>query len=280
MAYCKKLYIDIGGTYLRSELHGGSTLLKEKLDSRTNDLVEYIEATLQIHPDICFIGISFAGQVHRGVIVSAPNIKVSVGKIKEYFESRFSLRLEIDNDLNCAARAEAAQLNSRYVAVLYIGTGTGSALIVDGKLLQGAWNQACEIGHIPYRSAPFSCGCGKINCLELWASGSGLEKWMQYYEIPGSPSFELLSMSSKGIEIREQFEEAFVHAAAILVTIGNPEVLVLGGGVVAHNPHLLPLLRQRLSDYAFGAALNNLQIEQSQLQEPGINGAKLLEELF
>ncbi len=280
MAYSKKLYIDIGGTYLRSEIHGGSILLKEKLDSRTNDLVEHIEATLQIHPEICFIGISFAGQVHRGVIVSAPNIKVSVGSIKEHFESRFPLRLEIDNDLNCAARAEAARLNSRYVAVLYIGTGTGSALIMDGKLLQGAWNQACEIGHIPYRSAPFSCGCGKTNCIELWASGSGLEKWMQHYQIPGSPSFELLDMSPKGIEIREQFEEAFVHAAATLVTLGNPEILVVGGGVVAHNPHLLPLLSQRLPDYAFGASLNNLQIEQSQLQEPGIDGAKLLEEIF
>jgi glucokinase len=277
MTSSKKLYIDIGGTHLRSEIHGGASVHRETRSSRSSDLVGYIDDTLQVYSDIDFVGISYAGQVDGGVIISAPNIKVSLGPIKDYFESRYGVRLEIDNDLNCAAMAEAAALNSNNVAVLYIGTGTGGALIANGELLRGANNQACEIGHIPHAKAPFRCGCGKDNCLELFASGSALEKWMEYHAIQGKPSFELLGKSPEGREIKARFEEAFVHAAATLVTLGNPEILVVGGGVVAHNPHLLPLLTRQLPQYAFAASLNGLQIVQSQLREPGITGAKLLE---
>ncbi len=273
----KKLYIDIGGTHLRSELHDGVNILEDICSSRKNDLIVYIESMLQEHPDTCFIGISYAGQVNQGVILSAPNINVTVKPIKEHFESRYDLRLEIDNDLNCAAMAEAETLNSQSVAVLYIGTGTGSAVINKGELIRGSQNQAFEIGHIPYRPAPFTCGCGKNNCLELYVSGSGLERWMRYHHIDGAPSFELLEHSVAGKAIKLQFEEALFFAAATLVTVANPEILVLGGGVISHNGYLTDLLRIRLPEFAFAPSLSKLQIVQSSLKKPGIMGAKLLE---
>ena len=273
----KKLYIDIGGTHLRSELHDGVNILEDIRSSRKNDLIVYIESILQDHPETGFIGISYAGQVDQGVILSAPNINVTVKGIKEHFESRYDLRLEIDNDLNCAAIAEAEALNSQSIAVLYIGTGTGGAVIDKGTLIRGSQNQAFEIGHIPYRPAPFTCGCGKSNCLELYVSGSGLERWMRYHHIDGAPSFELLEQSEAGRAVKLQFEEALFYAAATLVTVANPEMLVLGGGVINHNDYLIDLLKVRLPEFAFPPSLPKLQIVQSTLQQPGIAGAKLLE---
>ncbi len=273
----KKLCIDIGGTQLRSELHDGEIILEDVRSSKMYDLVDYIESLLREHPEIGFIGISYAGQVHDGIILSAPNIKVSTRNIKEHFESRYDLRLEIDNDLNCAIMAEADFCNCKNIAALYIGTGTGSAVVDHGKLIRGAGNQAFEIGHIPHRQTPFTCGCGKNNCLELYASGSGLERWMRYHHIEGDLSFPLLERSEAGREIKKQFEEALFFAAATLVTLSNPEILVLGGGVVNHNDYLVTLLQTRLPEFAFAPSMRNLQIVQSSLQQPGIAGARLLE---
>ncbi len=273
----KKLFIDIGGTQLRSELHDGVNIREDVQSSRDNDLIVYIDSLLKSNPEIRFVGISYAGQVHNGVILSAPNIKVSTKNIKKYFESRYDLRLEIDNDLNCAVMAEANFFNSQSVAALYIGTGTGSAVIDKGELFRGARNQAFEIGHIPYRPAPFTCGCGKNNCLELYVSGSGLERWMRYHHIAGDPSFALLEQSEAGKAVKLQFEEALFFAAATLVTLVNPEILVLGGGVISHNDYLIDRLKTQLPEFAFAPSLRNLQIMQSSLQQPGIDGAKLLE---
>ncbi len=273
----KKLFIDIGGTQLRSELHDGKSVREDTRSSRKYDLVDYIELLLKEHPEIAFIGISYAGQVHNGVILSAPNIKVSTKSIKKYFESSHDLHLEIDNDLNCAVMAEADFFNCRNIAALYIGTGTGSSVIDHGKLIRGTENQAFEIGHIPHRLTPFTCGCGKNNCLELYASGSGLERWMQHHHIDGALSFPLLEQSEAGRKIKVQFEEALVFAASTLVTLANPEILVLGGGVVKHNDYLVTLLKTRLPEFAFSPSLRNLKIVQSTLQQPGIDGARLLE---
>ena len=86
-----KLFIDIGGTHLRSEIHGLKDIIYEKLSSSDHDLIHFIEKSLTTYPNIRFIGISYAGQVYNGEILSAPNITVSEMKIKVYFESSILL---------------------------------------------------------------------------------------------------------------------------------------------------------------------------------------------
>ena len=122
-----KLFIDVGGTNLRSELHTSSEIISQKVSSQERELVKYIEHLLVLYPLISFIGISFAGQIFEGEILSAPNLHVSEPKIKEYFESRYNLRLEIENDLKCAVVAEAEFIKSDSIVALYVGTGIGSA---------------------------------------------------------------------------------------------------------------------------------------------------------
>lgn len=276
----KKLFIDIGGTHLRSLLVSGSDLQSEIISSRTQGLMGYLDQTIAAHPDIGFIGISYAGQVQEGVILSAPNIPVDERTIQETVLSRYGIPLKIDNDLNCAVIAEAAYWKSPNVTALYVGTGIGAASIDGGRLVRGSRNLSNEIGHIPYKTAPFACGCGRTNCIELFASGSGMGKWLSHYGITHSADLQTFKTSNVESErqIVQAFETALLHAAGTLVTMANPEILVLGGGIIADNPYLIDLLKEHLKEYALKPSVDSLRIEKSVLENGPLEGAKLLEE--
>ncbi|MFY9143140.1 ROK family protein [Sulfuricurvum sp.] len=276
----KTLTIDIGGTYLRSELHSGSEIFSQTIRSDAQGLLSFIEEQMAAHPDIGFIGISYAGQVYEGEILSAPNISIDEHRLKAVVESRYDVTLAIDNDLNCAIMAEAQHWGTETLCALYVGTGIGSAVIDGGRLIRGSGNLSFEIGHIPYRHAPFVCGCGRSNCIELFASGSGIAKWCTRLKIDEDPFLERLKHSSdtNAQMIVKEFETALLSAAGTLVTLGNPALLVLGGGIIRENPYLLKLLRERLGEFALRPSLQNLRIEISVLDNASMDGAKLLQE--
>lgn len=278
----RKLYIDIGGTHLRSQITEGSTTLEASRSSRETGLLGYIDETVQRYPDIGFIGIAYAGQVHGGRILSAPNIDVDEPRLREVVRTRYGIALEIDNDLNCAVMAEARHYGATSVAALYVGTGLGAAVIDGGRLVRGGRNLAFEIGHIPYRDAPFACGCGRSNCVELYASGSGMAKWLRHCGDEAAPQLRGLRASPEAEkrQIAEGFDAALLHAAGTLVTLANPELLVLGGGIVGENPELVAWLEAALKRAALNTALEGLRIEASTLKNAPIEGAKLLEERY
>jgi glucokinase len=275
-----KLYMDVGGTKIRCELHSSDTIVHENFASADHLLYDLIVSLLERYPDILFIGIAYAGLIHHGRIISAPNIEVGVYDIKQKVEERFGIRVEIENDVNCAVLAEAYDQTSSNIVALYVGTGLGCGVISDGQLLHGHGSLAAEIGHIPYRHTPFHCGCGKDNCIELYASGSGMLKWKQYHHMEGQPDLLQLRHSAKDIErdIAKMFEEALLTAAGTLVTLFNPEILVLGGGIVSANPDLVEMIAGQIESYALPEAAKKLTVIQTRLKDAPLEGAKYLEE--
>ncbi len=252
-----RLALDIGGTYLRWEVVG-SVAGKEKID--TIDLQTFI-ATLIEKYQIQALAASIAGQVYDNRVLSAPNI----AHLPDF--EAFDIPYILENDLKCAALAEAKFFECDYLVALYSGTGLGSGAIENGKIVRGWHNLATEIGHIPYKEAPFRCGCGKDNCLELFASGSAIEKWAHYWQIEPSLQEE---------RIKKMVQNALAHAAAVLITLCNPKILVLGGGVVEHNPFLVDAVRQKLPKLAPAFAYNETQITLTQLENASLEGAKIL----
>lgn len=275
----KKLFIDIGGTHMRSEIVSEEDTAGDMVSSQEVGLLSYIDKQVKLHPDISFIGISYAGQVNNGVITASPNINIDEYEIASVVKSRYGIPLVIDNDLNCAVRAESAYWQSDNIAALFVGTGIGAAVIDHGVLVKGSRNMAYEIGHIPYQEAPFLCGCGRSNCIELFASGSGMGKWLKHCGSNHDPDLNRLKNSDIEEErlIASRFEEAFLHAAGVLVTLANPEILVLGGGVIEQNPYLGTLLEEKLKRYALSASLEGLRVEMSVLKNAPLEGSKLLE---
>jgi len=275
-----KLYMDVGATTIRCELYRDDSSIHESFVSHDHELYDLLVSLLKRYPDIRFIGIAYAGLIHHGCIISAPNIDVKVHDIKQKIEQDFHVRVEIENDVNCAVLAEAHDQDSRDIVALYVGTGLGCGVISAGRLLHGYKSLAAEIGHIPYKSTPFHCGCGKNNCIELYASGSGMQKWKQYHEIKGHPDLLQLRQSDKETErnIANMFEEALLSAAGTVLTLFNPEKLVLGGGIISANPYLTKMLREQIRDYALPEAAKRVSIVQTRLEDAPLEGAKYLEE--
>jgi glucokinase len=271
-----RLAIDIGGTWLRYELVGEEEVCG-KVPSKETPLAAFIESFVSQHPGIDAIAVSYAGQVHEGTILSAPNIEVDEPDLQSWAEAVLGLPLRLENDLNCAALAESVYWGERDLAALYSGTGLGAGIVEKGEICHGFRSLAGEIGHVPFREAPFACGCGKRNCLELYASGSGLAKWAERLGCPDT-TLEGLRLSPKAAcrQVAADFETALLHAAATLVTLCNPKVLVLGGGVVAHNPGLADMVEKRLGQYALKASLEGLKVARSRIENASLEGAKLL----
>ncbi len=278
-----KLLVDIGGTNLRYVIKNDKEILSSNsMSSEGLSLYEFLVSTLSKNKKITFVGISFAGQVDNNVIMSAPNIEIQNRDIKKQIESEFDVRVEIDNDLKTALLAEMDMVgDDKSLTLLYMGTGLGSASSQNGTVIRGASNFAGEIGHIPFQNAPFQCGCGKYDCVELFASGSGLIKWIEHYQIPvDEPTLEALEEinSAQAREVVKNFHNALLHAASTLVTVLNPQFLVLGGGVFEKNPSLVGFLKERLENICFKPALKNLQIKLSNFDNANLIGAELLEQ--
>ncbi len=252
-----KLALDIGGTYFRWEIIG---VAKGKEPTQKIDIQDFLSQLIERYK-VRALGISFAGQVHRSRILSAPNVHTS------FDPASFGIPYIIENDLNCAVLAEARYWQSTHIAALYSGTGLGSGIIDEGRLVRGFRNLAGEIGHIPYRQAPFRCGCGKDNCIELYASGGGIHKWARYLGVEAV---------LKEPKIKKLYLEALATAAATIFTLCNPKFLILGGGVVQANPDVLQWLKENLSRYAPSFALEGCEIRQSELSDASLEGAKIL----
>jgi len=267
------LYIDIGGTWLRWEYKEKSG----KIHSKSIGLVEFIEEFLQNHKDIKSVLVSFAGQVSDGAILSSPNITVEISHIKEYFESRYKIVFKIDNDLNCALLEEVRYINSSDTVLFFVGTGVGCSIYENGHIFRGKNNLAGEIGHIPFKKAPFKCGCGKDNCLELFCGGEGLKKWCEYYGLKEMSLLELRnSKTNEAKKIYKNFQEAILFGIGTLVTLTNPQVLILGGGVLESNPYILDIIEKKIYRYALKESCKGLRIVMSEIENPSLKGAKLL----
>lgn len=139
-------------------------------------------------------------------------------------------------------------------------------------------NLAGEIGHIPYKTVPFKCGCEKDNCLELYASGSGIQKWIKYFGLKEESNLQQLKSSKNpdAMKIAESYTEALIYAAATMVTMMNPKILVLGGGVIEQNPDLVETVCKRICDYALLASCEGLIMEKSRIENAPLEGAKIL----
>lgn len=275
------LGIDIGGTYLRYELReNGKRVEKASLKSTQTGLCSFLEMILKKEKKIATVFISYAGQVKDGTILASPNIKIDKHDIKVYIEAKYKIKLFIENDVNCAVLAEAKAHRAKDICAVYVGTGLGLGVVSSSVLIKGSDSIATELGHIPCKKTPFTCNCGKQNCIELFCSGSGLLRWKEYYKLNTELRLEELGQSTndKAQKIYHAFVEALLYALGTTITLFNPDVLVLGGGLIMNNRYLHEIIEQKIHEYALPLALKNIQITLSQLEDAALEGAFLLKD--
>lgn len=298
---------DIGGSTLRAglvEVDGGSYELaaieKTQLvagDKAPDCLLESIRASVQRlsggHPGLP-VGLGICAQLaDKGETVeNSPNLgwrDVPIGPlIRALLPNR---QIAILNDLNAIVLGEhafGAAKGCDDVVAVYPGTGIGGGAIVAGALLEGAQGFAGEIGHIKL-GGTVSCGCGGIGCLETIAGGhyietrvlrdldSGAAQESDFHATPVRPNVVDTAFAKEctyAVNLWEEVSDALGLACATLVSFLNPEMVLMGGGVLERCPELFALLQHKIRERSAGVCGNGLRIELGTLGwEAGIVGA-------
>ena len=205
--------------------------------------------------DIGAVGIASPGPLdsERGVILETPNLGFRDFPLCERLGAELSVPVRLENDVNAGTYGEflaGAARGCRHVVGIFPGTGIGGGLILDGRLYRGAGGNAGEIGHVIIQTDGPLCGCGHYGCVEALASRTALAKDVAAMAgsgslaSPGRASTDIKKYKSgtlaKAIERGEEgVRRAVLRSARFLgvamancVNILNPEVIVLGGGLV------------------------------------------------
>jgi glucokinase len=195
---------------------------------------------------------------------------------------RFGLPTFVDNDVNALALAEWAfgiARGARSLVVLAAGTGFGSGVVLDGRLVRGAIGFAGEFGHVPVKFDGPPCWCGGRGCGALYASGRGIAEAARA-RVASQPGAMLLARAQGDITtittpmvfsaaaegdplaaaVVEEACRALGAVLGVIVNGLNPEVVVITGGVAAA---FLPLEKEILSsaaEYAFARALAGTRV--------------------
>ncbi len=236
----------------------------------------------------------------RGVAVQAVNLPLADLHFGEIMSERLGLPVEVDNDANCAVWAEAragAAKGSPDVALLTIGTGIGGGLVLGGRLYRGWGGAGAELGHmvVDIDGPPCQGNCPNWGCLEAVASGTALvrEAALRVAREPDTPLGRFLEEGRPltGPLVTElAFDGDPVAAAAVrvvgerlgvgianLVNIFNPEVVVIGGGVIAAGELLLEPAREVMRRRALSPAKEMVRVVATSFgAESGMIGAALL----
>jgi glucokinase len=235
-------------------------------------------------------GVAVAAHVHAhtGVLVSSPNLAFREVELRSYFERAWGLPLVVENDVNAAAYGEyvVASGPREPLLAVYVGTGVGGGLVVDGRLFRGADGFAAEIGHVPVvAEGGEPCGCGRRGCLEAYAGGAAIVRRAAARLRPGREPLASVDDVARAAAAGEAACRAVLEEAAAALGLGlavavnlyNPGTLVLGGGVARGWPEIIPRAPARMRAAALPAALAELVTAPAQLgPRAGVVGAAAL----
>jgi glucokinase len=249
---------------------------KERSTGQTEDelvemLVREITDARRARPAIVAAGLGIPATIdrRRGVAIASVNLPIADAPIRDLVAERTGLPVFVDNDANVAALAEnlyGAAKGTRYAVMVTVGTGIGGGLIIDGEVYRGSIGAAAELGHtVVELDGPRCQGyCPGRGCIEALASGTALGREGRK-AAERAPDSALGLRAAEGAEVdgRAVTEDALAGdqtAIAVVATIGrrlgaaltsfanifNPEVIVVGGGVIAAGELLLGPAREEV----------------------------------
>ncbi|MBR1616730.1 ROK family protein [bacterium] len=310
-----RIGVDIGGTNIKIALvdfegkiiYSSTTPTMAELgyEAGVNNIKtaikDLISQTGESEKTIEAIGFGLPGQIDyvTGIVKNLPNIPGWVNiPLAKIIEDEFKIPTKLDNDVRCAALGElnfGAGKGAQNLVCITVGTGIGSGIVLNGKLVRGASNAAGEIGHIKMtlEKGPL-CGCGDWGCLEAYASGPAIVSMAKEY-ISGGKSAKYLEMTQNGIITPYIVAQAALQGDAVsiqifnqigkiiglglvsVINLLNPEKVIIGGGVADAGDILLEPIRRTIKDRAMPIQASTVQIVPAQLANTaGVIGASLL----
>lgn len=239
------------------------------------------------------VGIGIPGLPNEDGTLFTANVPAAMGQpLPRDLSTLIGREVKVDNDANCFALSEAWDDEFRHyptVLGMILGTGVGGGLIVDGKVLSGRNYIAGEFGHfrLPVdalevlgRDIPrVACGCGHEGCIENYISGRGFEWMYSHFYQHHLPAPQIIAHYQAG-EPRamahvDRFLEVLAICLANLLTIVDPHLLVIGGGL-SNFDAIYQALPQRLPAHLLRVA-KLPRIEKARYGDAGgVRGAAFL----
>ncbi|MFF5071100.1 ROK family glucokinase [Micromonospora olivasterospora] len=275
--------VDVGGTKVAGGVvdDTGTVLAQTRRDTPADDVAKTRDVIIDVVTELATgrqveaVGIGAAGWIDasRSTVLFAPNLAWRDEPLRAYVGNATGLPVIVENDGNVAAWAEfrygAARDADDSMVMFTIGTGVGGGIVLGGELVRGAHGIAAELGHMLTVPDGHLCGCGRLGCIEQYASGSALVRFARaaarqephratlLLELAGGVAEAITgpmvtAAAQRGDTVSA---EAFAQVGRWLGTsladmaqILDPQVLVVGGGVVDAGDLLLGPTRQSFAE--------------------------------
>ncbi len=230
------------------------------------------------------------GNYYTGEVAFAPNLawaaKSAVPFAKKLSASLGGMPVNLTNDANAAAVGEmtyGAAKGMKNFIMITLGTGVGSGIVIDGKVVYGHDGFAGELGHtIVVRHNGRLCGCGRSGCLEAYCSAIGVARTArEWLEVSDEPSLlrDCLNITSKDVYDAAKQGDAvalrvFQYTATLLgeafadfIAFSAPEAIVLFGGLARAKEFLYEPMLKAMNDNVLQIWRDKVKIVFSQLKE-------------
>jgi glucokinase len=311
------LGVDLGGTKILAGVFDakfnlkGTAKLSTKADRGVEAVINRIARCVNEAVDECDlslkqlrgVGIGAPGAVDSdsGRAIFAPNLPGWKDiPLKKELEKELGVPVFAGNDCNVCTLGtfdREYKAKPKNLVGVFIGTGIGGGLVINGDLYAGHNLTAGEIGHMVIEVNGPKCGCGNRGCLEALASRTAIFRKIQSAVKDGQKTIltgmlgdDLADMRSgdlrKAIRKGDKFVEKIVEEAAEYAGIGvanlinilNPEIVVVGGGVIeALENEVMPSLLKAVKEHVMPGTMDGIKIEASKLGDhAGITGAAVL----
>lgn len=252
--------------------------------------IEDIVDQAGVRGDINGVGVGAPnGNYYTGDISFAPNLTWAKSK-EVHFRDLLSekvggLPVTLTNDANAAAMGEMAYgvaKGMKNFIMITLGTGVGSGIVIDGKMLYGHDGFAGELGHTNVVRNGRRCGCGKEGCLEAYCSAIGCAKTArEWLDMSSEPSLlrKVENITSKDVydaakagdslakRVFEYTGKVLGRACADFVAFSSPEAIVFFGGLARSREFLEPAIVESLNENLLPLWKNKVKVLFSSLKE-------------
>ena len=299
-----KIGIDIGGSHIGTGIIVGKGVL---LGKETKDIdIAKIESEERVKEvmleiidmeistllkrydfkvsDISRIGLAVPGSPTEDSIQNLVNLHIKKFEIGKILAEKYNTKIKIKNDGKCAGFAEkkyGALKDFNDCIFLCLGTGVGSAVFLNGELLEPKRHPGFEFGHMIIQKDGRECNCGNKGCWETYASMKRFKKEaIVRLGLPkDTESIEVQNYIRKNMdkpETKVLVDELLTNVAiglSNLINMFEPEAICFGGSFVYYNDIFLPILREKLKLYLFNKDFEGKIVAAKLKNDAGMIGA-------
>lgn len=242
---------------------------------------------------IAGIGVAIPGVVdsQTGYIMTVPNLDIDDPEMVDVLRDRYDLPVAMANDVNLGTLAECwlgAGKGADSAVGIFVGTGIGGGVVVDGRMRTGDEDMAGEIGHMVLMVDGPVCGCGNLGCFEALASRTAIERDIRAVLDEGRESCVMdfakegrikAGALAKALEAGDELVTEVLTRDAHLLAQGvltirhllDPELIIFGGGVIeACGEFMMPLIEEEVRADNMRGSRDSLRLAVSELGDDAV----------